>query len=144
MLLKIPPRPQLLIPKWSQLQTMEKGRTWCFDLHSIRKESVEKIQEKPQIYSQKRQRIKERKSGVLTGSWNVRTLFRIGSILMFTHQLIWYNVEISAIQGTRLQGQHIIETKARTFFAVGKRRENIVYGVAFVVKREVINHVIDF
>lgn len=105
---------------------------------------MEKIQEKPQIYSQKRQRIKERKSGVLTGSWNVRTLFRIGSILMFTHQLIWYNVEISAIQGTRLQGQHIIETKARTFFAVGKRRENIVYGVAFVVKREVINHVIDF
>ena len=145
MLLKIPPRPQLLIPKWSQVQTMEKGWTWHFHLHSIRKKVWRRFKRSLRyIHKKKRQRIKQRKTGVLTGSWHVRTLFRIGSILMFTHQLIWYNVEMSAIQETRLQRQHIIETKARTFFVVGKRRENNEYGVAFVVKREVINHVIDF
>ena len=62
---------------------------------------------------------------MLTRSWNVITLFRIGSLLMFTHQLIWYNIDISAIQETRLQGQHIVETKTHTFFVVGKRRENM-------------------
>jgi hypothetical protein len=60
---------------------------------------------------------------MLTGSWNVIILLRIGSLLMFTHQLIWYNADISAIQETILQGQHIIETKTHTFFVVGKTRE---------------------
>jgi len=62
---------------------------------------------------------------MLTRSWNVITLFRTDSLLMFTHQLIWYNIDISAIQETRLQGQHIVETKTHTFFVVGKRRENM-------------------
>jgi hypothetical protein len=70
---------------------MEEGWTWRFHLHSIRKGDVEKIQETPQIYSQKRQWIKQRKTGMLTGTWNVRTLFRIGSLLMFTHQFILFS-----------------------------------------------------
>lgn len=44
---------------------------------------------------------------------------------MHTHQLIHYDLDISAIQETRLQDQHNIETKTHTFFVVGKRRENM-------------------
>jgi hypothetical protein len=44
---------------------------------------------------------------------------------MLTHQLIQYNLDISAMQETRLQGQHIIETKTHTFILVGQMRENM-------------------
>jgi hypothetical protein len=43
---------------------------------------------------------------------------------MHTHRLIRYNTDISAIQETTLQSQHIIETKNTTFI-VGDWRENM-------------------
>jgi hypothetical protein len=62
---------------------------------------------------------------MLTGSCNVRTLFRIASPIMLTHLSIWYTLDISAMQETRLKGQHIIETKTHTFILVGQIKENM-------------------
>jgi exonuclease III len=57
---------------------------------------------------------------MLIGSWNVRTLYRTGSIIMLTQQLIQYNLDIAAIQETRWQDKHIMDTKTYSFFLSGK------------------------
>ena len=81
---------------------------------------------------------------MLTGSWNVRILFRTGSVIMLTQQLIQYNLDIRAIQETREQGKYVMDTKTHTFFLVGKEGGKHEYRVTFVVKREVINNVLVF
>jgi exonuclease III len=81
---------------------------------------------------------------MLIGSWNVRTLYRTGSIIMLTQQLIQYNLDIAAIQETRWQDKHIMDTKTYTFFLGGKYGRKHEYGVAFAVKEKVRNKVLDF
>jgi exonuclease III len=62
---------------------------------------------------------------MLIGSWNVRTLYRTGSIIMLTQQLIHYNLDITAIQETRWQDKYIMDTKTHTFFLSRKEGENM-------------------
>jgi hypothetical protein len=86
---------------------------------------VEKNQRKPRISLEKRQ-IRQCKTDMLIGSWNVRTLYRNSSIIMFTQQLMQYNLDITAIQETRWQDKHIMDTKTHTLsFLVGKKGENM-------------------
>jgi hypothetical protein len=72
---------------------------------------------------------------VLTGSWNVRILFRAGTLIMLMQPLIQNNLDITMIPKKKKldgwQGKSITDMKMHSFFLVGRK--------AAVVKKNVQN-----
>ena len=74
----------------------------------------------------------------LTGSWNVKILFRAGSIIMLMQALIQFNLDITLLLKTSWQGKSIMDMKMHTFFFSGKKGESL-NEAAFVVKKNARN-----
>lgn len=78
------------------------------------------------------------------GSWNVRSLFRTGSIKTLLTELTKYKLDIVAIQESKLLGKEIMDMKTHTIFKSGKIEGNREFGTAFIVNKKLIPHVKDF
>ena len=72
-------------------------------------------------------------TGMLRGTWNVRTLFRTGSLIIFTQQSLHHKLNITAAETTRWHNEHMC-TKMQNFFLLWERRVKTYVG-ALSVKR---------
>jgi len=73
------------------------------------------------VRSEKGQQIRQNTTRMLPGTWNVRTLFRTGSLIMFTQQSLHHKLDITATQTTRWHNKHVC-TKMQNFFLLWERR----------------------
>jgi exonuclease III len=77
------------------------------------------------------------------GTWNVRTLFKAGSLKALTQQLEKYKMQITAVQETKCLGNEIRDT-THTIFQSGKSNGKREFGVAFIVNKEMNKNILGF
>jgi len=65
---------------------------------------------------------------MLTGSWNVRILFRAGTLIMLMQALIQCNFNTTMIQKKLdgWQGKSIMDMKMHSFFLVGRKGKTLL------------------
>jgi exonuclease III len=77
-------------------------------------------------------------------TWNVRTLFKAGSLKALTQQLQKYEIQITAVQETKWMGNEIWDTKTHTIFQSVKSNRKRECGVAFIVNKEMKKNIPGF
>ena len=100
-----------------------------------KKRNVGHNQQKPPVRSEKVQQISQCTTHLLSGTWNVRTLFRTGSLIMFTQHSLHHKLDITATQTTRWHNEHV-STKMQNFFCCVKEGWKHEYVGAFSVKKK--------
>ncbi|PSN35184.1 Craniofacial development protein 2 [Blattella germanica] len=69
------------------------------------------------------------------GTWNVKSLYKTGTLLTVLEQINKYNLPVTAVQETRWHGDGINEVKGYTIMYSGKKEGTQEYGTAFIVSK---------
>jgi hypothetical protein len=85
-----------------------------------------------------------RNTDIEIGTWNVKSLYKTGTLKALSMQLEKYRVSITAVQETRWLGSGIHDLKKHSILYSGKERGNHEFGVAFVVGKSLGVNIIDF
>jgi hypothetical protein len=72
------------------------------------------------------------------GMWNVRSLYRTGSLLTVSRELARYKLDLVAVQEFRSEGGGTEPAAGYTFF-YGKRNENHELGTGIFVHKRIIS-----
>jgi hypothetical protein len=129
------PASQVLIPSLSQSkEKRERVGLWTNIPTLQKKGNVGNIQQKPLVRSEKEQRIRQCTTGILLGTKNIKTLYRTGSLIMFTQQSLHHKLHITATQTTRWHNKRV-HKNTRFLFVVGMKGENISMWEHFLLKR---------
>jgi hypothetical protein len=75
-----------------------------------------------------------------SGLWNVRGLYRVGSLMTVSRELSKYKFDLVGVQEVRLEGGGTEPAGEYTFFC-GKENENHEFGTGFFVHKSVISAV---
>jgi hypothetical protein len=74
------------------------------------------------------------------GTWNVRSLYRVGSIVTAAKELSKYKLQLVGVQEVRWERVDTERTGEYTFFS-GKGKENRELGTGFIVHNGMISAV---
>jgi hypothetical protein len=77
------------------------------------------------------------------GTWNVRTLYKAGSLKALLLQL-HYCIQIRTVQETRWMGSEVWDTKTHTIPQSGKQEGKREFGVAFIVNKAMKGNILTF
>jgi exonuclease III len=70
------------------------------------------------------------------GTWNVRSLYRAGSLMTVLRELARYKLDLVGVQEFRWEGSSTTEPVGEYTFCYGKGSENHELGIGFFVIRE--------
>jgi hypothetical protein len=72
------------------------------------------------------------------GTWHVRSLYRVGSLMTVSRELSRYRLDFVGVQEVRWEGSGAVPAGENIFF-YGKRNENHELGTEFFCTKE--NHI---
>jgi hypothetical protein len=67
---------------------------------------------------------------IIFGTWNIRSLYRVGSLMTVSRELSRYRLELVGVQEVRWEGSDTAPAGEYTFF-YGKENENHELGTRF-------------
>ena len=92
------------------------------------------------LHNSGRKTKKKMKLTVVT--WNVRTMLDNDTLperrtALIAKELSRYNIDIAALQETRIEGQGQVQESTHTFYWIGKTNERRDAGMAFAISNEI-------
>jgi hypothetical protein len=99
---------------------------------------VKKVNKKPRTWTDSMdKRPKQKKMDMRFGTWNVRSMYRAGSLRVVGEDISIYKLDLVRVQEVRWDGSSTERAGEYTFF-YGKGNENHELGTGFFVHKRVI------
>ena len=84
------------------------------------------------VFLEKVSRSYKRKRDILLGTWNVRSLYRAGSLMAAARELARYKLDLVGVQEVRWDKEGTVKAGDYSFFSMGKKMKIISWEQGFL------------
>ncbi len=98
------------------------------------------LQVRPRTWTDTLVRYKQRKTDMGFGTWNVRSLYRVGSLTAAVRELARYKLDLEGVQEVRWDNGGTVRAGDYNFF-YGKGNENHQLGTGYFVRHRIVSAV---